>query len=306
MRNGNSEHKILSKGPTTSPARCKRSKSKLAAQRQAKRLGGSRACRAARASAACVRLSYGLSAGAAWCGSCGRDSGQLHAEKKTWCAGRVPGRREKEEEETLATATRRSPPPPLRSRSAQVLPPVTRSAASPSIRVEPHRPSFFHYVWTPSPGSRRDHPFFVTVCRSSSQVKRMGSTGHRRGQPHQDVVSIQTRRPEPHCPAVLRLQSSVHHVKPSHQLPVIRAPPQVAHEEAEPLSSRARAAQTLRPRPKPDCLSVSPGFATDQYVLGAPSRHRRPDSVPTGAHVACVRKRRGGGKGKGKLAGDQK
>ncbi|KAA0041807.1 hypothetical protein E6C27_scaffold67G001800 [Cucumis melo var. makuwa] len=38
----------------------------------------------------------------------------------------------------------------------------------------------------------------------------------------------------------------------------------------------------------PDCLSVSSGFATDQYVLGAPSGHRRPDFVPTRAHVARV------------------
>ncbi|KAA0048464.1 hypothetical protein E5676_scaffold600G00670 [Cucumis melo var. makuwa] len=59
---------------------------------------------------------------------------------------------------------------------------------------------------------------------------------------------------------------------------------------------------------QPDCLSVSSGFATDQYVLGAPLGHRRPDSVLTGAHVARVRERasRGRGKGKGKLAGDQK
>ncbi|TYK01729.1 hypothetical protein E5676_scaffold775G00550 [Cucumis melo var. makuwa] len=41
-------------------------------------------------------------------------------------------------------------------------------------------------------------------------------------------------------------------------------------------------------RRNPNCLSVSSGFATDQYVLGAPSGHRRPDSVPTGAHVARV------------------
>ncbi|KAA0025822.1 hypothetical protein E6C27_scaffold34G00770 [Cucumis melo var. makuwa] len=59
---------------------------------------------------------------------------------------------------------------------------------------------------------------------------------------------------------------------------------------------------------QPDCLSVSSGFATDQYVLSAPSGHRRPDSVPTGAHVARVQERasRGRGKGKGKLASDQK
>ncbi|TYK04700.1 hypothetical protein E5676_scaffold76994G00010 [Cucumis melo var. makuwa] len=42
---------------------------------------------------------------------------------------------------------------------------------------------------------------------------------------------------------------------------------------------------------QPDCLSVSSGFATDQYVLGAPSGRRRPDSVPTGVHVARVRER---------------
>ncbi|TYK17934.1 hypothetical protein E5676_scaffold306G002310 [Cucumis melo var. makuwa] len=42
---------------------------------------------------------------------------------------------------------------------------------------------------------------------------------------------------------------------------------------------------------QPDCLSVSSGFATDQYVLGAPSGRRRPDSVSTGAHVARVRER---------------
>ncbi|TYK15336.1 hypothetical protein E5676_scaffold1706G00480 [Cucumis melo var. makuwa] len=29
----------------------------------------------------------------------------------------------------------------------------------------------------------------------------------------------------------------------------------------------------------------------DQYVLSAPSGRRRPDSVPTGAHVARVRER---------------
>ncbi|KAA0040399.1 hypothetical protein E6C27_scaffold35G00130 [Cucumis melo var. makuwa] len=47
---------------------------------------------------------------------------------------------------------------------------------------------------------------------------------------------------------------------------------------------------------------------TNQYVLGALSGHRRPDSVPTGAHVARVWERasRGRGKGKGKLARDQK
>ncbi|KAA0060797.1 hypothetical protein E6C27_scaffold137G00150 [Cucumis melo var. makuwa] len=40
---------------------------------------------------------------------------------------------------------------------------------------------------------------------------------------------------------------------------------------------------------QPDCLSVSSGYATDQFVLGVPLGHRRPDFVPTGAHVARVR-----------------
>ncbi|KAA0058412.1 hypothetical protein E6C27_scaffold409G001240 [Cucumis melo var. makuwa] len=56
---------------------------------------------------------------------------------------------------------------------------------------------------------------------------------------------------------------------------------------------------------QPDCLSVSSGFATDQYVLGAPSGRRRPDSVPTGVHVARVRERASEGKGRGKLASDR-
>ncbi|KAA0059532.1 hypothetical protein E5676_scaffold1193G00350 [Cucumis melo var. makuwa] len=46
---------------------------------------------------------------------------------------------------------------------------------------------------------------------------------------------------------------------------------------------------------QPDCLSVSSGYATDQFVLGVPLGHQRPDFVPTGR-----------GKGKGKLASDQK
>ncbi|KAA0049569.1 hypothetical protein E5676_scaffold94G00370 [Cucumis melo var. makuwa] len=42
---------------------------------------------------------------------------------------------------------------------------------------------------------------------------------------------------------------------------------------------------------KPDLSSVSFGYATDQFVLGVPSKHRRLDFVPTGAHVARVRER---------------
>ncbi|TYJ95773.1 hypothetical protein E5676_scaffold110G00370 [Cucumis melo var. makuwa] len=38
----------------------------------------------------------------------------------------------------------------------------------------------------------------------------------------------------------------------------------------------------------PIVLAFPLGFVTNQYVLGAPSEYRRPDSVPTGAHVARV------------------
>ncbi|KAA0061276.1 hypothetical protein E5676_scaffold39G00240 [Cucumis melo var. makuwa] len=41
----------------------------------------------------------------------------------------------------------------------------------------------------------------------------------------------------------------------------------------------------------PDCLSASSGYATDQFVLGVPLGHRRPDFVPTGSHVVRVRER---------------
>ncbi|TYK29010.1 hypothetical protein E5676_scaffold120G001170 [Cucumis melo var. makuwa] len=40
---------------------------------------------------------------------------------------------------------------------------------------------------------------------------------------------------------------------------------------------------------QPDCLSISPGYATNQFLLGVPLGHRRPDFVPTGSHVAHVR-----------------
>ncbi|TYK23273.1 hypothetical protein E5676_scaffold142G003290 [Cucumis melo var. makuwa] len=42
---------------------------------------------------------------------------------------------------------------------------------------------------------------------------------------------------------------------------------------------------------QPDCLSVSSEYATDQFVLGVPLGHRRPDFVPTGSHVVRVRER---------------
>ncbi|KAA0051799.1 hypothetical protein E5676_scaffold609G001110 [Cucumis melo var. makuwa] len=44
---------------------------------------------------------------------------------------------------------------------------------------------------------------------------------------------------------------------------------------------------------QPDWLSASSGYATDQFVLGVPLGHRRPDFVPTGSHVARVWERVG-------------
>ncbi|KAA0061194.1 pol protein [Cucumis melo var. makuwa] len=68
--------------------------------------------------------------------------------------------------------------------------------------------------------------------------------------------------------------------------PGLRSPtgPPIWHDYRYDLSDSTGSSQ-------PDCLSVSSGFATDQYVLDAPSGHRRPDYVPTGAHVARVRER---------------
>ncbi|KAA0025893.1 hypothetical protein E6C27_scaffold34G001810 [Cucumis melo var. makuwa] len=40
---------------------------------------------------------------------------------------------------------------------------------------------------------------------------------------------------------------------------------------------------------QPDCLSVSFGYATDQFVQGVLLGHRKPYFVPTGSHVARVR-----------------
>ncbi|KAA0057667.1 hypothetical protein E6C27_scaffold126G00100 [Cucumis melo var. makuwa] len=41
----------------------------------------------------------------------------------------------------------------------------------------------------------------------------------------------------------------------------------------------------------PDCLSVTPGFTTDQQVLGAPPNIEDQIFVPTEAHVTPVRER---------------
>ncbi|KAA0056737.1 hypothetical protein E6C27_scaffold486G00090 [Cucumis melo var. makuwa] len=71
------------------------------------------------------------------------------------------------------------------------------------------------------------------------------------------------------------------------------------------------AVRTCRANLQPDCLSASPGFTTDQYVLSVPSGHRRPDFHSYGS-ACCTcsgtyqRLGRGRGRGKGKLASDQK
>ncbi|KAA0038404.1 hypothetical protein E6C27_scaffold270G002960 [Cucumis melo var. makuwa] len=46
--------------------------------------------------------------------------------------------------------------------------------------------------------------------------------------------------------------------------------------------------RTRRANLQPHCLSVSSGFATDQYVLGAPPGHRRPDFRSYGSVEAGV------------------
>ncbi|KAA0035798.1 hypothetical protein E6C27_scaffold403G00850 [Cucumis melo var. makuwa] len=46
-----------------------------------------------------------------------------------------------------------------------------------------------------------------------------------------------------------------------------------------------------RDRLQPDCLSVSFGYTTDQFVLGVPLGSSKPSYVPPGSHVARVRER---------------
>ncbi|KAA0066314.1 hypothetical protein E6C27_scaffold21G003730 [Cucumis melo var. makuwa] len=43
-----------------------------------------------------------------------------------------------------------------------------------------------------------------------------------------------------------------------------------------------------RDRSQPDCLSVSSGYTTDQFVLGVPLGSPKTRYVPSGSHVACV------------------
>ncbi|KAA0057036.1 hypothetical protein E6C27_scaffold96G002220 [Cucumis melo var. makuwa] len=68
---------------------------------------------------------------------------------------------------------------------------------------------------------------------------------------------------------------------------------------------------------KPDCLSVSSGYTTDQFVLGVPLGSPKTSNVPPGSHVARVRERVSSwvslfrtligseGKGRGKLTSDR-
>ncbi|KAA0050006.1 hypothetical protein E6C27_scaffold13G001880 [Cucumis melo var. makuwa] len=75
-----------------------------------------------------------------------------------------------------------------------------------------------------------------------------------------------------------------------------------------------------RDRSQPDCLSVSSGYTTDQFVLGVPLGSLKTSYVPLGSHVPRVWERasswvplfktligsRGRGKSNGKLTNDQK
>ncbi|KAA0051014.1 hypothetical protein E5676_scaffold675G00910 [Cucumis melo var. makuwa] len=60
-----------------------------------------------------------------------------------------------------------------------------------------------------------------------------------------------------------------------------------------------------RDRSQPDCLSVSFGYTTDEFVLGVHLESPKTSYVPLGSHVANVRKRVSKGKGRGKLASDK-
>ncbi|KAA0048213.1 hypothetical protein E5676_scaffold265G001900 [Cucumis melo var. makuwa] len=46
-----------------------------------------------------------------------------------------------------------------------------------------------------------------------------------------------------------------------------------------------------RDHSQPDCLSVSFGYTTDQFVLGVPLGSPKTSYVPLGSHVALVRER---------------
>uniref|UniRef100_A0A9I9E586 CACTA en-spm transposon protein n=1 Tax=Cucumis melo TaxID=3656 RepID=A0A9I9E586_CUCME len=46
-----------------------------------------------------------------------------------------------------------------------------------------------------------------------------------------------------------------------------------------------------RDHSQPDCLSVSFGYTTDQFVLGVPLGSPKTSYVPSGSHVALVRER---------------
>ncbi|TYK30018.1 hypothetical protein E5676_scaffold587G00230 [Cucumis melo var. makuwa] len=66
-----------------------------------------------------------------------------------------------------------------------------------------------------------------------------------------------------------------------------------------------------RDRSQPDCLSVSSGYTTDQFVLGVPLGSPKTSYCSSGI-TCCTCSRtcqflgRGRGKGKGKLVCDQK
>ncbi|TYK01816.1 hypothetical protein E5676_scaffold113G00570 [Cucumis melo var. makuwa] len=71
---------------------------------------------------------------------------------------------------------------------------------------------------------------------------------------------------------------------------------------------------------QPDCLSISPGYTKDQFILGVHLGSPKTKDVPTESQISRVRERaslgvplyrtligsRGRGKGRGKLMNDKK
>ncbi|KAA0055068.1 hypothetical protein E5676_scaffold205G002110 [Cucumis melo var. makuwa] len=65
---------------------------------------------------------------------------------------------------------------------------------------------------------------------------------------------------------------------PSHVVTYRASPTPAKHDSSDSTGSS-----------QPNCLSVSSGYATDQFVLDVSLGHRRPNFVPTESHVARVR-----------------
>ncbi|KAA0033187.1 ty3-gypsy retrotransposon protein [Cucumis melo var. makuwa] len=158
--------------------------------------------------------------------------------------------------------SRRVLPPPSPSRSAQVLPSTERSATR---------------------SATRSSVVIVVVSVNGSSVSEI------RADPRPSP-QIETQ-PVPPPPARRRRAAAL-----SSSLPLTAVGQAVGHEgrrkspavqadlRAYDLSDSTRSSQ-------PDCLSASFGYATNQFVLGVPLGHRRPDFLPTRSHVARIGER---------------